>query len=191
MSNKDNSQTAIIIGPARFSFLNVTKPKPNQSGKLKYSVSLLIPKKDKEQKARIDAAVNAAIAAGQSKLKGVKPAKLKLPLRDGDDDREKYPEYAGHWFVNATSDQQPGIVDKNRQAIIDESEIYSGMFGRASVNFYAFDTNGNRGIACGLNNLQKLKDGEKLTSRKDAEDDFDDEFVFADDEDDENDPMLD
>jgi hypothetical protein len=88
--------------------------------------------------------------------------------------------YANSYFLNANSTTQPGIVDANVQPILTRSEVYSGVYGRASINFYAFNSNGNRGIACGLNNLQKIRDGEPLGSRTSAEDDFAD---FAKDDD--------
>ena len=66
-------------------------------------------------------------------------------------------------------------MDADCQPILDTSELYSGIYGRASINFYAFNTNGNKGIACGLNNLQKLRDGEPLGGKSRAEDDFSDD----------------
>ena len=83
--------------------------------------------------------------------------------------------YADSYFINANSGTAPGIVDADRQPILDRSEVYSGVYGRASINFYAFNSNGNKGIACGLNNLQKIKDGESLGGKSRAEDDFDTE----------------
>ena len=74
------------------------------------------------------------------------------------------------------------MVDKNVQPILDQSEVYSGCYGRISVNFYGFNSNGNRGIAAGLGNIQKLRDGESLGGRTNAEDDFD--AVEVDDEED-------
>ena len=109
---------------------------------------------------KIKAAIQAAYEEGQSKLKGNSksvPAlsTLKTPLRDGDLERPDDPVYANAYFINANSSTAPGIVDADRQQIIDRSEVYSGVYGRASINLYAFNTNGNKGIACGLNNLQK------------------------------------
>lgn len=75
-------------------------------------------------------------------------------------------------FVNANSDNRPGIVDINLNPIIEKEDFYSGCYGRASINFYAFNTNGNKGVACGLNNLQKLADGERLSGGSSAEEDF-------------------
>jgi len=126
---------------------------------------------------KIKAAIQAAYQEGEAKLKGsgrsVPPlASLKTPLRDGDVERPDDPAYAGSYFVNANNSSAPGIVDADRQPILDRSEVYSGVYGRASINFYAFNTNGNKGIACALNNLQKLRDGEPLGGRTSAEDDF-------------------
>ena len=77
--------------------------------------------------------------------------------------------------MNANSTTKPGVVDADRNPILDSSELYSGIIGRASINFYAFNSNGNRGIACGLNNLQKLADGTPLGGHSRAEDDFADD----------------
>ena len=107
---------------------------------------------------------------------------IKTPLRDGDAERPDDPAYANSYFMNANSNTAPGIVDADCQPILDRSEVYSGVYGRASVNFYAFNSNGNRGIACSLNNLQKIRDGEHLGGKSSAEDDFatDDEEDFLD-----------
>ena len=110
-------------------------------------------------------------------------AAIKTPLRDGDVERPDDEAYQNAYFVNANSPTAPGIVDADRQPIIDTSEVYSGVYGRASITFYAFNSNGNKGIACGLNNLQKIADGEPLGGKTRAEDDFAD----LDDEDDDDD----
>ena len=126
---------------------------------------------------KIRAAIQAAYEEGQSKLKGngrSVPAlsALKTPLRDGDAERPDDEAYANSYFVNANSGTAPGIVDADRYPILERSEVYSGVYGRASINFYAFNSNGNKGIACGLNNLQKIRDGEPLGGKSRAEDDF-------------------
>src|SRR5690606_2321512 len=113
---------------------------------------------------------------------GKVPANLRMPVRDGDEDRPDDPAYAGHYFINATSKIQPGIVDAKLQPITDSTEFYSGCYGRASLNFYAYNTAGNRGIAAGLNNLQKLEDGDYLGGRSRPEDDFDAVDVGGDDD---------
>lgn len=168
----ENKPTKVITGKVRFSYANVWEPKSINGGDEKYSVSLIIPKSDKETIAKINAAVEAAKKEGISKFGGKIPANLKLPLRDGDLDRPDDEAYANSYFVNANSTTKPNIVDKNVQPILDSTEFYSGCYGRASIVFYAFNSNGNKGIACGLQNLQKLADGEPLGGRSRAENDF-------------------
>ena len=173
--------TKVITGVnTRWSYVNAWEPKSINGGAPKYSVSLIIPKSDTKTIEKIQAAIQAAYYEGQGKLKGngkSVPALsvLKTPLRDGDAERPDDEAYADSYFINANSGTAPGIVDADRQPILDRSEVYSGVYGRASINFYAFNSNGNKGIACGLNNLQKIKDGEPLGGKSRAEDDFDTE----------------
>ena len=179
--------TKVITGPAtRWSYANVWDPKSINGGAPKYSVSLIIPKSDTKTVEKIQAAIQAAYEEGQSKLKGngkSVPALsvLKTPLRDGDMERPDDPAYADSYFINANSATAPGIVDADRNPIMERSEVYSGVYGRASINLYAFNSNGNKGIACGLNNLQKIRDGEPLGGKSRAEGDFetdeDDDFL--------------
>lgn len=170
--------TKVITGPStRWSYVNAWKAKSINGGAPKFSVSLIIPKSDTKTIEKVKAAIQAAYEEGQSKLKGngkSVPALsvLKTPLRDGDVERPDDEAYANAYFINANSATAPGIVDADRNPIIDRSEVYSGVYGRASINFYAFNSNGNKGIACGLNNLQKIKDGEPLGGKSRAEDDF-------------------
>ena len=187
MAQKFINPTNVITGPeTRWSYANVWEAKSINGGQSKYSISLIIPKSDQKTIDKIQAAIQAAYEEGQSKLKGngkSVPALsvLKTPLRDGDTERQDDEAYKDSYFINANSSTAPGIVDADRQVIIDHSEVYSGVYGRASINFYAFNSNGNRGIACGLNNLQKIKDGEPLGGKSRAEDDFaieeDDDFL--------------
>ena len=173
--------TKVITGVnTRWSYVNAWEPKSINGGAPKYSVSLIIPKSDTKTIEKIQAAIQAAYDEGQDKLKGngkSVPALsvLKTPLRDGDAERPDDEAYADSYFINANSGTAPGIVDADRQPILERSEVYSGVYGRASINFYAFNSNGNKGIACGLNNLQKIKDGEPLGGKFRAEDDFDTE----------------
>lgn len=186
MANFSNPMK-VITGPnTRWSYANVWEPKSINGGAPKYSVSLIIPKSDKVTVEKIKKAIQAAYDEGQGKLKGngkTVPALsvLKTPLRDGDLERPDDEAYANSYFINANSATAPGIVDADRNTIIDRSEVYSGVYGRASINLYAFNSNGNKGIACGLNNLQKIKDGEPLGGKSRAEDDFasdvDDDFL--------------
>jgi len=167
--------TKVVTGKVRLSYPHLFTPtKINDEGEEKYSACLLIPKSDVETLRKIKAAVEAAKQEGiSSKWKGKLPGNLKTPLRDGDTEREDSPEYAGHYFLNASSKQKPGIVDKNVQQILDQSEIYPGCYVRVSLNFFPFDAKGNRGVGCGLNNVQKFADGEALAGKSRAEDDFD------------------
>jgi hypothetical protein len=173
--------TRIITGVCRLSYANIWQAKSINGGTPKFSTSVLIPKSDTGTIARVKKAIQAAYEEGESKLKGngksVPPlATLKTPMRDGDLERPDDPAYEGHWFVNANSSTAPGVVDINRQPIIDTSEIYSGVYARVSLSFYAFNSNGNKGIACGLQNIQKVRDGESLGGRTKAEDDFNDGY---------------
>ena len=168
----ENNKTKVVTGMVRFSYANVWEPKSINGGDEKYSVSLIIPKTDKKTIAQIEAAIEAAKQEGKAKFGGKIPANLKLPLRDGDIDRSEDEAYKNSYFVNANSKERPGIVDNSVKPILDQSEFYSGCYGRASITFYAFNQNGNRGVAVGLQNLQKLLDGEALSARSKAEDDF-------------------
>lgn len=179
-----NSKTKVVTGTVRLSYANVWEPKSINGGTEKYSVSLIIPKSDKKTIAAINAAVDAAIEEGIAKFGGKKPNKaaIKLPLRDGDTERDDE-AYADSYFVNANSLTPPQIVDQNVNPIMNRSEIYSGVYARVSINFYAFNSNGNKGVACGLGNIQKVRDGQPLGNRSTAEDDFtalddaDDDFL--------------
>ena len=173
--------TKVITGvKTRWSYANVWQAKSINGGAPKYSVSLIIPKSDTKTVTAVRNAIQAAYDEGQSKRKGNSksvPAltAIKTPLRDGNAERPDDEAYKDCYFINANSVTAPGIVDAARNAIIEHSEVYSGVYGRASINFYAFNSNGNRGIACGLNNLQKISDGDPLGGKTRAEDDFADE----------------
>lgn len=179
----------VITGPrTRWSYVHVWTPSTSNGQNPKYSVSLLIPKDDKVTVEKINKAIEAAYKEGAGKLKGngrsVPPlAAIKTPLRDGDVEHPDEDAYVGHYFVNANNKTAPGIVDADRNEIIDQGEVYSGCYGRASITFYAYNSNGNKGIACGLNNLQKIADGEPLGGNKSkayddfAEDDDDEDFL--------------
>lgn len=121
----------------------------------------------------INEVIDAAIEEGVAKFGGKKPNKaaIKLPLRDGDTERDDE-AYKGHYFINANSTTPPQIVDKYVKPILDRNEVYSGCYARVSLNFYVFNSNGNKGVACGLGNIQKIRDGESLGGRSSATDDF-------------------
>jgi hypothetical protein len=168
----------VITGKdTRWSYANVWEPKSINGGTPKYSVSLIIPKSDTVTVAKIKAAIEAAYHEGEAKLRGngkTVPALsvIKTPLRDGDLERPDDEAYANAYFINANATTAPGIVDADCNPILTRSEVYSGVYGRASISFYAFNSSGNKGIACGLNNLQKLRDGAPLGGKASAESDF-------------------
>lgn len=177
MSRTENPMKVITGKDTRWSYANVWEAKSINNGEPRFSVSLIIPKEDVKTVERIKAAIKAAYEEGSGKLKGGSKSMpalstIKTPLRDGDAERPDDPAYADAWFINANSANAPGIVDKDCNPIIERSEVYSGVYGRASISFYAYNSNGNRGVACGLNNLQKLRDGEPLGSKASAESDF-------------------
>ena len=180
MANKNN--TKVVTGIVRLSYANVWEPASINGSNPKYSVSLIIPKSDTKTISAINAAIDAAIKEGTAKFGGKTPNKaaLKLPLRDGDLERDDE-AYKNSYFINANSTTAPQIVDRAVNPILDRSEVYSGCYARVSVNFYAFNSNGNRGIACGLGNIQKIRDGEPLGGKTSAADDFstlaDDDFL--------------
>lgn len=178
-----NNKTKVITGVVRLSYANVWEPKSINGSDEKYSVSLIIPKSDKKTIQEIKDAVKAAKQEGKSKFGGKIPGNLKHPLKDGDIERTDEEAYKDSYFINANSNDRPQIVDRSVKPILDQSEVYSGCYGKVSINFYAFNTNENKGIACGLGNIQKIRDGEPLSSRSSAADDFvneeEDDYIFA------------
>ena len=185
--------TKIMTGRVRASYANVFEPRAQKAGdEPKYSIALLIDKSDKATLKAIDGAINAAIAEGTAKKWGGKqPAKLKLPLRDGDEEQPGDENYTGKMFLNARSpqDRKPGIVgttkggDGKLLPIVDPEEFYSGCYCRATITFYAYESNGSKGVAVGLNNIQKLADGPRLSGGASAEEDFSDMEIEDDDDD--------
>lgn len=172
--------TKVVTSKVRFSYVQVFEPAAMEEGmEKKYSISLIIPKTDKALIKRIEEAIALALEEGKAKFGGKIPKVFKNPLRDGDIDREDHEEYAGCMFVNANSNRKPGLVDADLNPIIDPDEFYSGCYGRASINFYAFNVAGNKGVAAGLNNVQKLEDGEALGgTAASAEADFGDDDLM-------------
>ena len=174
----ETNSTKVITGKVRFCYANVFEPTAMQEGgDKKYNVAVLIPKKDKATIEKINKAVENAIQAGIDKVgKNGKPvANLKMPLRDGDEARPDDAAFAGCYFVNCTSQRKPGVVDADLNPIMEKEDFYSGCYGRVSINFYAFNVSGNKGVAAGLNNLQKLEEGERLAGGSSAEEDFSDD----------------
>lgn len=172
--------TKVTTGKVRLSYIHLFEPYAMDGQEPKYSTSVLIPKTDKETLMAIKEAIEQVKKEGAAKWGGKVPATLKLPLRDGDAERPDDEAYANCYFLNANSKNKPGVVDQYVQPILDATEVYSGCYGRLTLNFYAYSASGNKGIACGLGNVQKLEDGEPLGGFTRAEDDF--ESVAAEDD---------
>ena len=165
--------TKVTTGKVRLSYAHLFEPHAIEGNEAKYSVSIIIPKSDKETLQAIKEATEQAKKDGASKWGGKVPPTIKTPLRDGDAERPDDEAYENAYFLNANSKNKPGVVDISVQPVLDASEVYSGCYGRVTLNFYAYNANGNKGIAAGLGNVQKLEDGEPLGGFTRAEDDFD------------------
>lgn len=170
-----SDNTRIILRNVRLSYAQLFTPKADDNGVMKYSTTILIPKTDKDQVAAIKAAIEAAKKKDAAKIG---PGSCKNPLLDGDakdDDgalKYKGEENRGMYLLRASTRNKPGVVDANVQPILDQSEVYSGCFANVSVNFYGYNSKTNKGVAPGLNNVQKVKDGDALSGGPRAEDEF-------------------
>ena len=166
----------LVTGKVRFSYANVFEPRETIGGDSKYSVMLLIPKSDSVTYNRIMDEINKTLQESIDVFKGVMTSNPKLPVHDGDglkQSGEAYgPECKGHWVLTASSKDTPEVVDAQCNPIISRTDFYSGCYGRASLRFYAYNQSGNKGIGCGLGNVQKLEDGQPLDGRTTAAEDF-------------------
>lgn len=182
MAKNDNNSSKVMTPMFRVSFPEVFAAKSYNNNEPKFSISMLFDKKAQKSPAFAEMK-RIAREAIQAKWGNKKPANLRTPFRDGGEkELDGYGE--GIIFVNASSKYKPGIVDRDRQDIISQEDFYPGCYARATVTCYAYDTQGNRGVAFGLHNLQKLKDGESFSGRAKAEDDFSDSDASAFDDDD-------
>lgn len=174
---------AITINDVRFSYLNVFQAKPpfnNPNGEAKFSATVLVPKSNTQAKAIIDQAIAAAIEAGVStKWNNVRPPQPAICVHDGDgvrpsDGQAFGEECKGCWVFTASAkaDHAPFVVDTQVQPVIDPTQVYSGMWGNVSVSFFPYNNAGKKGIGCGLNGLQKTRDGDPLGNRVTAQDAF-------------------
>ena len=175
--------TKVVTGKVRFSYVNVFEPTAmDDNATPKYNICIIIPKSDTATVNKINKAIEAAKQAGKAKLadkNGKIPANIKIPLRDGDIDRTDDPAFENSWFINANTLRRPSVVDRDLNPIMQREDFYSGCYGRASLNFYAFNVQ-SKGIAAGLNNLQKLEDGEPLAGGSTADEDFGGENAWDD-----------
>lgn len=175
--------TKVVTGKVRFCYVNVFEPTAmDDNATPKYNICIIIPKSDTATVDKINKAIEAAKQAGKAKLadkNGKIPANIKIPLRDGDIDRADDPAFENSWFINANTLRRPSVVDRDLNPIMEREDFYSGCYGRASINFYAFNVS-SKGIAAGLNNLQKLEDGEPLAGGSTADEDFGGENAWDD-----------
>lgn len=188
----NTNDTRIVLKNVRLSYVSLTTPKESEredgSKVMKYSVQILMPKTGKYAKANealLDNAIAAAKEKGKTKLankNGIIPASLKTCKRDGDEDETYAGEkiYEGMWVVNASNPKKPGLVDVQLQPIMDEEEIYSGIWAYVSINVAAFTTDKSKGITAYINNVMKLRNDERLDGAISAEKEF--EGVEVDDD---------
>lgn len=189
MAPSTPSKTKVVTNEVRLSYAHLFEPwSGKEDQEKKYSVTLLIPKSDKETYRKLRAAEAAAAEAGKAKFGGKVPKVLKSVIHDGDTeaDLDDNPEYAGHWYMSVSSKTKPGLVDRALNPILDSEELYSGAYARVSINAFAYSVSGNKGVSFGLNHVQKLRDGDFLGGRSRAEDDFDE----LDDEDLDDDDLV-
>lgn len=160
-----------IIIPCRLAYLNCWRPVSVYGGQ-KYSLMALIPKGDKETVEAIQNVIAYVKEKSIDKWGGRIPVNLKIPLHDGDEDKPDNPIFRNSYYLNAKSKEAPQIVDCNVQPITDQTELYSGCYGKVSLTFYAYNCSGNKGISVLLGNIQKIKDGTPLVGRVVASDEF-------------------
>lgn len=177
--NKKISDTNVRIGKVRFSYAHVFQPRLDEAGKPdKYSICVIIPKEDKQTVKLVQDAIEAAKQVGKtSKWGGKIPANCKSPLRDGDIDREDDEAFSGCYFINASSKNKPGVRVLENGLVteaLDQEDFYSGCYGAITLNFFAYENSGNKGIGAGLNNVIKTEDGERLSGGRSADEDFGD-----------------
>lgn len=172
----------LATGKVRISYANIWEPRGFNGQEPKYSVSLIISKDDKKTLSKLQETLKAMMADPENIKKwGGKSKGIRIPLRDGDEDRADDPAYANSYFVNAsaTPNHPPRIVDRDKQEILDGSEVYSGCYCQAVITLFAYNTSGNKGIGVGLAGLRKLADGVPLSGAIVTDDDFgDDDFEY-------------
>ena len=176
--NRKVSDTNIRIGEVRFSYANVFSPRTTDSGDEKYSCCIIIPKSNKQAIQLVKEAIEAAKLQGKtSKWGGKVPAACKIPLRDGDIDREDDEAFRDCYFLNASTKNKPGVCVLQggyRSDAMGPEDFYSGCYGAVTLNFFAYDTSGSKGVGVGLNNCIKTRDGQRLAGGRSADEDFSD-----------------
>lgn len=175
--NKKIKDTSVRLGEVRFSYTAVFQPKKNDDGTpSKYGVCIIIPKEDTETVNLVKEAIDAAKQRGKLEKWGGKiPANVKSCLRDGDIDREDDEAFAGCYFLNASSRNKPGVKVLEGGVVsdaLDEEDFYSGCYGAVTLDFFPYESSGNKGVGAGLNNVIKTRDGDRLSGGRSADEDF-------------------
>lgn len=171
----EKSATKVVTGKVRLSYCHLFEAYTNDPEKeARYSVTILIPKSDTATMDKVRKAEAAAKEEGKGKWGGKIPSNVSSIIHDGDEeaDLDRNPEYEGHFYMAMSSKQRPGVVDQDLNAVLDPTKVYSGCYARVSINAFAYNSNGKKGVSFGLNNVQFLEDGEPLGGRTRAEDDF-------------------
>lgn len=176
--------TKVVTGKVRFSYTHVFEAQEPLGGQgdPKYSVTLLIPKSDTVTIGKIKEAIaEAREKYCQRNGSNALPQKPNHTLKDGDGQRDNGddfgPECKGCYVLKASSKRPPVIVDAFRNEITDPDEVYSGCYGRACIEFYGYNTAGQKGVTATLLSVQKLSDGERLGGTVGSADDFDDDYT--------------
>jgi len=190
-----NDPVKVLTGESRLSYAHLVLPAVSRNAPAgtepKYSVTILLPKNDPATKANIDASMEAAIQIGITgiwggrrppmlgtpKFPGYEYPKIGIPIYDGDGLRSTGEEFGdeckGHWVLTASSKNKPGVVGMdNVNQELAPSDIYSGMYARVTIRFFAYENSGNKGVGCGLGNVLKTRDGEPLAGGASAASDF-------------------
>ena len=177
----NNNPTRVLTGEVRLSYCNLVAPRANNNdptGTHKYSVTLLIPKNDTAVKQNIDASIESAATDAVSKSwGGIRPPVLPIPIHDGDGVRQNGTPFGeeckGCWVITASSKNKPQVVHQNDiNTELLPQDIYSGMYARVTINFFAYNRAGKKGIGCGLGNVMKTREGEPLAGGATAAADF-------------------
>lgn len=163
----------------RLSYAHIFKPAPDLNGRDTYSASLIIPKSDKKTIERYKAVIDGMLKDPEVLKVLGKGGKPRLPLRDGDEERANDDAYANSWYLNAkaNTEHKPRVIDRDKQDVVDPSEVYSGCYVQAVVSFYPYNKGGNKGIGCSLSAIRKIKDGQPLTGVAVSDSDFDDDLL--------------
>ena len=170
--NEHNRVTSRIVIPCRFAYFNCWRPVAQYNGIQKYTVAAVIDKSDRKTIAQIENAIEYVRNNSMQIWGGRIPMNLKLPLHDGDEEKPDSAVFRNCYYINAKSKEAPQIVDSRVQPITDQTEVYSGCYGKISLTLYSYNFGGAKGIAAWLGNIQKLRDGDHFTGKIGAQDEF-------------------